>query len=180
MDFLPTAADVEAKINQLRALGAQFEATFAKLVSLQNVAKLRDDSWQRWNALVGNGESVRATIRKGTDAIRDALQWLRDTTGVSVSGLGFAPIAIVLVLAAIVAAIAAASGFIADAQVEIRKLEILEASVQDLPAEQRAQILSAAANRAPVSFSGNLASIAMYAAIGLLAVFVLPKLLERK
>jgi hypothetical protein len=178
--MLPTAADVQAKIDQLRALSTQFEATLAKLASLENVARMRDDAWQRWNALISNGVNVRASIQKGTNAIRDALQWLRDTTGISVSGLGFAPIAIALVLAAIVAAIAAASSFVADAQVEIRKLEILQASVAELPPEQRAKILQDAANRAPVSFTGNLASIAMYAAIGLLAIFVLPKLLERK
>lgn len=177
--MLPTAADVQAKIDQLRALSAQFEATFAKLASLENVARLRDDAWQRWNSLLSSGASVRATIQKGTDAIRDALQWLRDTTGVGVSGLGFAPIAIVLVLAAIVAAIAAASSFVADAQVEIRKLEILQASVAELPPEQRAAILAQAANRPTPSITGNIANIAMYVAVGLLAIFVLPKLLEK-
>ena len=170
---------VRAKIEELRALGNQFEQNWTRLVSLESAAKLDAAAWSNWNALLDRGQSVRNTIAKGIAAIQDASAWIQQVTGVQLSGLGFAPIAIALVVAALIAAIAASGAWINDSNSEIRKLEILQASVSKLPQAEQAKILAQAAGRQPVSWSGNLASVAMYVAIAAALVFVVPKLLNR-
>ena len=180
MDFAPSADVVRAKIEELRQLGLRFDATMQRLLSLENVAKMNAQAWAKWNDLRSRGLSGQSVIAKGVEAVRQASEWLRDTTGLSGVGLGFAPILIGVALAAIIAAISFASGWLAQADPEIRRLEILQAATADLPDSERAKILAAAANRPAMSVTGNLAQIALYAAIGIIAVFVLPKLLERK
>lgn len=177
MDFLPTADDVSAKIEQLRTLGTQFENTLTRLVGLENAARLDETAWANWNALVNEGLAGRSTIQKGVQAIQDATAWLRDTFGLS--GMGFAPLLIGVALAAIVAAISFASGWLSRADPEIRRLEILQATVANLPADQQAKILSDAAKRQPTTWTGNLANMALYLALGAAAIFVLPKLLNK-
>jgi len=175
-----TVEGVRAKIEELRTLGNQFEQNWSRLLSLESAAKLDETAWSNWNALLNRGRSVRDTIVKGVAAIQDASAWIQQVTGVQLSGLGFAPIAIALIVAALVAATVAAGAWINDSNSEIRKLEILQATVAKLPPEQQAKILAEAAGRQPVSWSGNLANIALYIAIAAALVFVMPKLLERK
>jgi hypothetical protein len=172
--------EVRNRVEALRTVGDQFEANLRKLLSLESAARLDPSAWTNWNALVNRGVNVKAAISKGVAAVQDAAEWIKQTTGLSLSGLGFAPLAIVAVMGAIAAAIALAIAWNNDANSEIRKLEILQASVAELPPEQRARILSEAAGRQKATFTGDLAKMAMYLMGAAAIVFVLPRLLERR
>lgn len=171
--------DVKAKIAQLQAVGMQFERNMARLLELETAAKLTPEAWSNWNAIMSRGASVKDAIAKGVSYIQDAVQWIKDTTGMTVSGLGFGAVAIVLAVGAIVAAITLGVAWNNDANSEIRKLEILRATVASLPAEQQAKILADATTRTRSTVFGDLSKTAMLVMLAVAGVFVLPKLLRR-
>lgn len=166
--MLDTIDDVKAKINALYQAGLNFDKAKARLEKLKPVAAQNPQTLARYNDIMNRGGGLKSTISTAITKIQDVYNWVKSTLGIN---LGVLPIVPVALLSGIVAATAAAVAWINEANTEAKKLEI----IATLPVEQRAAAL---AN--PQTITGNISKTAMWIALGLAAVFVLPKLLDKR
>jgi hypothetical protein len=164
-------AELKAKISELFSIGMEFDKTLSRLERLRAVAQQDPARYARFNELAARGGAVKAAISNAVGRVQSVYDWVKANLGVNLGVLPLVPIAIVGV---VITAIAAAQAWISEASAEARRLEI----IASLPVEQRAKALAAQA--AAPTWSGNLASMAMWIAIAGIAIYVVPKLLKAR
>jgi len=164
----------KAKIAEFYRVGLDFDRALSRLNLLRNVAAQNSAMFTRWNDVMSRGSSVKNTIIAASSKVRELYAWVREQFGINLGIVWFIPI---VLIGGIIAAIGAAKAWITEADAEARRLEIIAA----LPdADQRSRALATAARTKPPSLTENLSRIVMWTAIGAFAVFILPKLLQRK
>jgi len=166
-----SVTELKAKVSELFNLGLRFDRAFSRLERLRAVAQQNPATYSRYNELAARGNAVRSAISGAVQRVQSIYSWVKDNLGVNLGALPLIPIA---VIGTLLTAIAVARSWIVEADNESRRLEIIAA----LPESQRARAL--AEHAAAPTWSGNLAKMAMWLALGAAVVFVLPKLLEKR
>jgi hypothetical protein len=161
----------KAKIAEFYAVGLEFDKVLSRLNALRAVAMRNPAMLVRFDDLTRRGASVKGIITSAAGKVRDVYAWVKENLGVNLGAVWFIPIAII---GGIIAAIGAAKAWMDEAKAETRRLEIIAA----LPREQQAQALATAAQSRAPTLGENVQKTVMWIAIGAIAVFVMPKLLE--
>ncbi len=153
---------IDDAISRLQAKGTEFANVYRQLLADESAASSDPATYATWQNYKSKADTIMGTISYINSKVDTAVNWFKDLFGLGgVDAFAFLP---VLPIAYIVAAIAAMTYFITD---YLKWREGLGAGYS--PGQINAG-----------GVTSQISSTVMWAAIGLLAVFVLPKLLEKR
>lgn len=161
---------VKAKIKDLFATGIEFDRALARLQNVRGIAGSDAVVRARVDGILFRGEQIKRTISNAVQSLQGVYGWVKENLGIN---LGFLPLIPIAVIGGVLSALATAKAWITEANAEARRLEIIAA----LPQEQRAKALASATG---TTWHGNLAQTAMWIGLAVIAVVVIPKLLEKR
>lgn len=188
-----SAANDPSVMDKFRAKVTEFRTIYSQLLGMRARASSHPNLFAEYQALVTRGGRVMSTINgviskaEGAwdfmkSAPGAAYDWIRDAVGLSGAddepGLGIIPI---VLGAAALGAIALIASWTTDALVFMRKMSAVEKLVAaGMPVEEAARAVQGIAEPPKQTTSGNLSTMAMWLAVGAIAIFVLPKFLDNK
>lgn len=171
---------VRAQVAKLRNVGLDFDATYKKLESYRNITAQDPIGNQGYYTLLRDGDVVRNQIRKAVDSVQSVANWVKENLGIGLNDLGALPLIPVAVAGAIVLAVAAATNWITSAKREIARLDAAKAALASGNAALASEIIASGQQEVDQSITGNISSTAKWVAIAAIAIFLLPKLMEKR
>ena len=194
LDGIGEVTDNDSVIEQFKTKLAEFRAAYASLVSARSIAAQHPALMAEYQALINRGGNILNSVNGVLSKLEGAWDvvsgtseaaWENIKTFIGMQGdtddndgLGFIPI---IIAGAALAVIALITSWIADAVSFRRKLDAVQKlTLQGIPLDEAARSVQGLSSIGEKSISGNLSSMAMWAAIAAFAIFVLPKLLERR
>ena len=172
---------VRAQVAKLRNVGTEFDTVYNRLNSYRDITAQDPVANRRYYTLLTSGDRVRSQIRKAVASVQSVANWVKENLGVGLNDLQALPLIPIAIAGGIVLAVSAAVSWMSEAKQEMARLEAVKQAIaaadpEDRPALTRALL----AKQAIPTVTGNLSSLAMWLAIGAMAIFVLPKILGRK
>lgn len=169
---------VRAQVAKLRRTGVEFDKVYTRLQSYQQIAAKDPTKYASYYRTLQKGDAVRAQIRKAVESVQSIGAWLKDNFNVSLGDLGAIPLIPIAVVGGIIVATNIALSWIPEAMREMSIMDAVRAAISGGDPKLAASILEKAGKKDTTS--GNIADMAMWLAIGAVAIFVLPKLLGRR
>jgi len=171
---------VRAQVAKLRNVGLEFDSTYKRLESYRSFTAqdpIRNSSYYK---LLQTGDAVRAQIRKAVDSVQSVSRWITENLGVQLNDLAALPLIPVAIAGAIVVAVSAATGWITSAKREMARLDAAKAALAAGNPKLASEIVASGQQEVDQSITGNLSSTAKWVAIAAIAIFLLPKLMEKR
>lgn len=185
------AADDPGMMDRFHAKITEFKNLYAQLLGARPRAAEHPALMSEYQALLNRGGRITASIngviakaQGAWDFMKSApgaaYDWIRDAVGLGGNddaGLGFIPL---VVGAAALGVIALIASWTNDTIVFLRKIDAVEKlTARGMPIDEASRAVQGVAAPIKPSATGNLATMAMWAAVAAIAIFVVPKFLGK-
>jgi hypothetical protein len=157
---------LDDEVARLKSAGANFSRAYDTFVANRERAMKTPATAAEWNRLNSYAATVKKYVTLATSTTDAIVNWLSNTFGGGVAGLGILPVIPALGWIAISTAVTAMTYFITGAY-ELNRTLDYQQSTGKIPVT-------------PVTVAGAVSNLALYGFLGVLAVLIIPRLFKGK